>query len=94
MIAASKEGDKIIRFIDAKKINDGSNREDLKAVYTRRITSIFMNRASKTLGRCIKDSLLQMSYENCYFADQVAKLYLFQVLLTNLFQHSKNPNHF
>ena len=72
MIAASQEGDKIIRFIGAKKINDGSKRQDLKAVYARRITPGFMNRASKTLDRCIKDSLLKMSYENCYFADQAA----------------------
>ena len=72
MIAASKEGDKIILFINSKKINDGSNREDVKAVYARRITPDFMNRASKTFNRCIKDSLLKMSYENCYFADQTA----------------------
>ena len=72
MVAASHEGDKIIRFIGAKKINDGSKRKDLKAVYARRITPGFMNRASKTLDRCIKDSLLKMNYDNCYIAKQAA----------------------
>jgi hypothetical protein len=63
MVTVSEQGDQMVRFVRAKKLNDGTNRKDGKSVYGRTITPGFVARASSSLERCANGRLVQMRYE-------------------------------
>jgi hypothetical protein len=65
MMTATEEGDQMVRFVGAKKISDGKNRKDRKAVYGRTITPGFVMRANAKLHRCLTNGLVRMNFENC-----------------------------
>lgn len=69
MIAVSDQGEQMVRFVGAKRLNDGARRKDGKAVYGRTITPGFMARANASLHRCMSAGLVQMEFDNCYKAE-------------------------
>ncbi|MGC1860806.1 MAG: hypothetical protein WA733_06685, partial [Methylocystis sp.] len=48
MLTVSEEGDRMVHFVGAKKLNDGAKRKDGKSVYGRTITPGFIARASRS----------------------------------------------
>jgi hypothetical protein len=68
MIAVSDQGDQMVRFVGARKLNDGSKRKDGKSVFGRSITPGFMARANNSLQRCMAAGLVQMKFDNCHEA--------------------------
>lgn len=73
MIAVSEQGEQMVRFVGAKRLNDGAGRKDGKAVYGRTITPGFMARANASLHRCVSAGLVQMEFDNCYKAEAMAE---------------------
>jgi len=64
MTPVAEQGERMIRFIGAKQLNDGTNRKDGYPVYGRAITPGFLSRATATMERCLNSRVVQM---NCDF---------------------------
>jgi hypothetical protein len=68
MMAVSEQGSQMVRFVGAKKLNDGAIRKDGKAIYGRTVTPGFLTRANASLQRCMSAGLVQMRFDNCHKA--------------------------
>jgi hypothetical protein len=66
MVTVSEEGDRMVHFVGAKKLNDGAKRKDGKSVYGRTITPGFIARASRSLERCANGRFVEMRFERCH----------------------------
>jgi hypothetical protein len=63
MSGVSKQGDKMIRYVNAKKLNSAENRKDGLAIYGRTITPGFLNRATTAIERCFNSRSVEMSLD-------------------------------
>jgi len=64
MTGVSKQGEKLIRYVKAKKLNGGENRKDGFAIYGRVITPSFLNRATIAIERCFNSTSVEMSLDS------------------------------
>ncbi len=64
MTGVSKQGEKLIRYVKAKKLNGAENRKDGYAIYGRTITPSFLNRATIAIERCFNSSSVEMSLDS------------------------------
>lgn len=63
MTGVSKQGEKMIRYVNAKKLNSAENRKDGLAIYGRTITPGFLNRATTAIERCFNSRSVEMSLD-------------------------------
>jgi Domain of unknown function (DUF4118) len=63
MTPVAEQGERMIRFIGAKQLNEGMNRKDGYPVYGRVITPGFLSRATATMERCLNNSTVQMNLD-------------------------------
>ena len=63
MTAVTKQGERMIRRIGARQLNDGAHRKDGHAIYGREITPRFLVRATAMMAQCLGDGIVQMSFE-------------------------------
>lgn len=64
MTGVSTQGEKLIRYVKAKKLNSAENRKDGYAIYGRVITPSFLNRATIAIERCFNSASVEMSLES------------------------------
>ena len=62
MVGVSDQGERLIRYVGAKKLREGFERKDGYPVYGRRITRGFLLRATNSLERCINSRIVAMDY--------------------------------
>jgi hypothetical protein len=60
MTGVSKEGERLIRYLGAKQLNDGTTRKDGYAIYGRTVTQGFLSRATSTIERCLNNRTVKM----------------------------------
>jgi hypothetical protein len=63
MTGVSKEGERLIRYLGAKQLNDGANRKDGYAIYGRTVTQGFLSRATSTIERCLNNRTVKMDLD-------------------------------
>lgn len=63
MTGVSKQGEKLIRYVNAKRLNSAENRRDGLAIYGRTITPGFLNRATFAIERCFNSRSVEMSLD-------------------------------
>ena len=62
MVGVSDQGERLIRYVGAKKLREGFERKDGYPVYGRKITRGFLLRATNSLERCINSRIVAMDY--------------------------------
>ena len=62
MVGVSDQGDRLIRYVGAKKLRDGFERKDGYPIYGRKITRGFLLRAANSIERCINSRIVVMDY--------------------------------
>lgn len=60
MTAVTEQGERMIRYIGAKKLNDGAHRKDGYAVYGRDITPGFVHRMTAIMERRLNSGIVRM----------------------------------
>ena len=63
MTPVADQGERMIRYIGAKQLNDGTNRKDGYPVYGRIITPGFLSRATSMMERCLNSRVVQMNLD-------------------------------
>jgi len=63
MTAVTKRGERMIRSVGARQLNDGANRKDGHAIYGREITPGFLGRVTAAMERCLNSGLVQMDFD-------------------------------
>ncbi len=63
MTGVSKQGQKLIHYVRAKKLNSAENRKDGYAIYGRTITPSYLNKATIAIERCFNSSSVEMSLD-------------------------------
>jgi len=61
MTGVSKQGEQLIRYTGARKLNDGANRKDGYSIYGRSVSQGFLQRATVALERCFNGGLIKMN---------------------------------
>jgi hypothetical protein len=61
MTGVTKQGERLIRYVGAKQLNDGVNRKDGHPIYGRRITPGFLHRATAVIERCLNSRIVEMN---------------------------------
>jgi hypothetical protein len=59
----AEQGERMIRYVGAKQLNDGINRKDGLPVYGRVVTPGFLSRAAATMERCLNSRVVQMNLD-------------------------------
>ena len=62
MVGVSDQGDRLIRYVGAKKLRDGFERKDGYPIYGRKVTRGFLLRATNSIERCINSRMVVMDY--------------------------------
>ena len=60
MTGVSKKGERLIRYLGAKQLNDGTSRKDGYAIYGRTVSQGFLARATSTIERCLNNRTVKM----------------------------------
>jgi hypothetical protein len=60
MTAVSEQGERMIRYIGAKQLNDGAGRKDGYPIYGREISPGFVHRMTATMERCLNSGIVRM----------------------------------
>ena len=70
MMGVSKQGQQLIRYTGAKKLNDGANRRDGYSIYGRAVSQSFLYRATTTIERCFNGGLIRMDMGSNWSSDR------------------------
>jgi hypothetical protein len=61
MTPVTEQGERLVRLVGARQLNDGANRKDGYSIYGRAITPGFLSLAIATMERCLNGHVVQMN---------------------------------
>jgi hypothetical protein len=64
MTTATREGERMVRYVGARLLNDGANRKDGVSIFGRKVTANFLHRAASGLERCLNGGQVRMNFES------------------------------
>jgi hypothetical protein len=64
MTAATRDGERMVRYVGARLLNEGANRKDGVAIFGRKVNGNFLHRATAGLERCLNARQVQMNFHS------------------------------